>query len=172
MSSKDDARKWQIAFAQQARVELEAWQVLQATAEVAPCVRLHMLQMVCEKLAKAHLCSAGSDPDTLQSSHAYVAKTLPVIARQIVANRTGGQPRRHDQTMTEIKLLAKEIELLHPNHKANGQRPDNCEYPWKDASALVHAPANHQFPGLHLLSAASGKTLLKIIRLAIDELLK
>ena len=48
--------------------------------EIPQCHKLLLLQMACEKLAKAHLIKGGRDPNTLQSSHATVAGTLPVPA--------------------------------------------------------------------------------------------
>ena len=49
--------------------------------------------MACEKLAKAHLIAGGADPATLQGSHAYVAKQLPIIARQFLAREAGKLPK-------------------------------------------------------------------------------
>jgi len=169
---KENARKWQVAFARQSQADFEAWQHLEAASDVAACEKLHMLQMACEKLTKAHLCSSGSDPDEIQSSHAYVAKNLPVIARHQFAIRTGKQPAKYDERLRNIKLLAQEIEYLHPNLNADGQRPDNCEYPWKDSAGVVHAPVDHTFAGLNLLQQPAGRTLLKVIEFAAERLIE
>jgi len=64
------------AFSRQARADFEAFEAI-TTVPVAMCHRLLFLQMACEKLVKAHLLAAGAHPYSLQSSHAYVAQTLP-----------------------------------------------------------------------------------------------
>jgi len=66
------------AFSRQARADFEAFEAI-TTVPVAVCHRLLFLQMACEKLelVKAHLLAAGADAYSLQSSHAYVAQTLP-----------------------------------------------------------------------------------------------
>lgn len=172
MPNSDDARRWQIAFAKQAQAEFKAWQHLESSADIAGCAKLHMLQMVCEKLAKAHLCANGSNPDEIQSSHAYVAKTLPIIARQQFAILSGKQPGQYDDRIRNIKLLAQEIEYLHPNLDRDGQRPDNCEYPWKDSADNVHAPVDHSFGTLALLTAPAGRSLLKVIEYSARRLIE
>jgi hypothetical protein len=78
MATPDD---WGRAYARQARADFDAWDHLQGS-KLPECQKLHFLQMACEKLTKAHLCKAGSRPQDLQSSHAYIAKNLPFIVRE------------------------------------------------------------------------------------------
>jgi hypothetical protein len=95
--------------------------------------------MACEKLVKAHLCWKGTDPATLQDSHAYVAKTLPTVLRQeaTFVNFTRGHVR---EIFRHARHLAQEIDVLAPAVKRGGQRPDNCEYPWEDDDGTLRVP--------------------------------
>lgn len=161
---------WVVGYAKQAMADFLAWNVLQSNPRVATCQRLHFLQMACEKLVKAHLCQAGSIPEVLRTSHAYVAKNLPIIARQHLAKMRRKPPSRHDVLLRQIKHLAREIELLAPAVDDNGQRPDNCEYPWS-VGGQVLVPAEYPFGNLSLLTAPAGRTLLKILHDAIVRLL-
>ena len=109
-----------------------SFKTLQSLQDVSipECHKLQFLQMACEKLVKAHLCGSGTDPAALQASHAYVAKTLPVVLRQQASavNFVGGKARK---ALTYARHLAQEIEVLAPAVDRGGRRPDNCEYPWE-----------------------------------------
>jgi hypothetical protein len=138
---------------------------------VPQCHRLLFLQMACEKLVKAHLCGAGSDPAALQASHAYVADTLPVVLRQqaVFVNFGGVNARL---VLNQARHLAHEIDVLAPAVKRGGQRPDNCEYPWEDGLGTLHVPRDWSFQPTQLIVAPAGRTILKLIRGAIDRLLR
>lgn len=74
--------EWAAAYARQADADFQTFQKLQ-DLPVPDCHRLLFLQMACEKLVKAHLCGpVGTDPVAVQTSHAYIAGTLPVVLRQ------------------------------------------------------------------------------------------
>src|SRR4051794_16849191 len=78
------------------------------------CQHLHFLQMACEKICKAYQCGQGIDPAQLRRSHAHIALTLPLIAREHLA-RAAGQVRRDRSWMVHaIRELARRIELLSP----------------------------------------------------------
>lgn len=126
--------------------------------------------MACEKLCKAHLCGNGTDPDDLQSSHAFIAGPLPIIVRQQFARLGGKESRSHSQTLRQVRQLAREIELLAPTVTNGNRRPDNCEYPW-EIGGLLFVPVEFSFPNLNLLEQRAGRLLLKLIPAAIDELL-
>jgi hypothetical protein len=72
---------WSLGYARQADADFRMYQILEPESSVEVCHKLQFLQMACEKLVKAHLCGEGTDPSTLQMSHAYVAGTLPVVLR-------------------------------------------------------------------------------------------
>ena len=165
MSAPSD---WSKAYARQARADFECWQKLDADRAVAACHRLLLLQMACEKLTKAHLCTHGSDPRDLSRSHAYVAKNLPIIIRQILA--TGYSVKNPQGLLKHTGHLAQEIEMLAPAIKRGGQRPDNCEYPWEDERGQIHSPLDWTFVPARLLMSPAGRTFLKLIRIAIARL--
>jgi hypothetical protein len=127
------AVEWSNGYARQARADFETFELVQPLA-VPDCHKLQFLQMACEKLVKAHLCGTGTDPAALQSSHTRVAGTLPVILRQY-ATSVGYTGRSARGVMATAKKRAAEIECLAPAVKRGGQRPDNCEYPWKTTRA-------------------------------------
>lgn len=140
-----DLRAWQHAYAVQAKADFEAYHVLRAAPNLPQCLALHSLQMACEKLSKAYLCSQKVEPRFLQASHAYTAKSLPEM---FVAQRSRlGQrpPRRSSLILKQVKNLAREIELLAPTVDSQ-RRPDNCEYPWVAARARSWCPPNIPSP--------------------------
>ena len=80
---------WAQAFARQAESDLDARELLVADRSLPACHFLHFLQMACEKLCKASMISAGSDPTEVQHSHAYIAKHLPTIVRLFMSREAG-----------------------------------------------------------------------------------
>ncbi len=130
--------------------------------------RMHFLQMACEKLAKAHLCGVNAPLENVQTSHAYVASTLPVVLRQqaLSLNFSG---RAAKTALAEAKHLAREIELLSPSVNAGGKRPDNCEYPWEDENGVLRSPLEWAFNPSRLLLARSGRSMLKLLRGAVEN---
>lgn len=167
MSSPAD---WARGYARQADADFRTWQSLQTDANVPECHRLLFLQMACEKLCKAHLITAGSPPESLQSSHGYIAKPLPLIViQEIVSLRK--DVRGMQGVLRDARYLAGEIEVLNPAVDRDGRRRDNCEYPWEDPGENVRSPLDWTFHPSGLLTAPSGRTFLKLVRLAIDRLL-
>src|SRR5437867_2388764 len=103
------AAEWGKAYAKQAKADFLTRDSLARDSSIPVCQTLHLLQMACEKLCKAHLCYAGSKLDDLQSSHGYVAKTLPVIALQEFS-RQGRPDRSYSREVAAVRQLAREIE--------------------------------------------------------------
>lgn len=165
------AQEWSRAYAAQAKVDWQTWTALRTNPDfsVPVCHRLQFLQMVCEKLCKAHLCRQGTDPSQVQGSHAYVAKTLPIICEERLRRRklkTG----RLDAVVRFCKRLAREIELLAPSVDDGGRRPDNCKYPWVDGLDHIHLPAEWQFAVTTLLRKPLCNSIFKVIADALDRL--
>lgn len=159
--------EWAVAFARQADADYRAWEALQ-TADVSDCHRLQLLQMLCEKLTKAHAYHKGTTSDKLQTSHAWVAKLLPAVLReQFAAARL--KPKVVKSLDSFVRRLAREVELLCPAVDDEGRRPDNVEYPWQDDQGQVRSPLNHSFAVLDLLDEPFGRTFLKLVRLAIND---
>jgi hypothetical protein len=163
------AAEWSTGYARQADADFKTFEALQPLP-VPECHKLHFLQMACEKLVKAHLCSSGTDPAQLQGSHAFIRKHLPTVLRQVAAlvNFTGPQATA---VLRRARQIAQEIDVLAPAVKRGGQRPDNCEYPWEDSSGTLHVPIDSTFPPTQLLLAPAGRTVLKLLRLAINRFL-
>lgn len=171
-------RNWAQAFAKQAKADHEAYRVLEQTDPPLPRSQaLHFLQMACEKLCKAHLCRSGTEPDITARTHARIAKILPTVFKSQYASLRAEGPRSGSNLMKRVAHLAREIELLSPAVDDDGARPDNCEYPWegrtaeKDGSRTLHVPADHPFSNLSFLEEHVGVMLLKMIPVAIDDLL-
>jgi hypothetical protein len=164
-----EAVAWTRAFARQAAADYEAFDRMQE-GPFPDCHRLQFLQMACEKLVKAHLVSRGSDPEIVQTSHAYIAKNLPIVLREQSALVNLGSARAR-AVLGHAKRLATEIEVLSPAVTRDGQRPDNCEYPWEDHGGNMRSPLDWSFASSHLVIMPAGRTILKLVRAAIDRLL-
>jgi hypothetical protein len=167
MSSPAD---WAKGYARQAEADFATWGILQAEDAVPECHKLLFLQMACEKLCKAHLIARNTAPETLQASHGYIARPLPIVVReQIIFSRRDLAGMR--RVLQDARHLPEEIEVLNPAVDRNGQRRDNCEYPWEDHAGNVHSPLDWTFHPSNLLTAPSGRTFLKLVRAAINRLL-
>jgi hypothetical protein len=158
-------------YARQADADLKAWELYEMHPEAvaAECHKLLFLQMACEKPCKAHLIQGGTPPESLQTSHGYIANPLPVIIRhQIIhmkQNIIGMQG-----VLTQVRHLANEIELLNPAVRRDGRRPDNCEYPWETGDRVI-SPLDWSFHPLRLCTAPAGRTFLKLLRESINRIL-
>ena len=149
---KQSSYAWSRAYARQAQADLEAREALLG-ATVPACQHLHFLQMACEKIAKAHRCLGGADPETLMHGHGFAAKVLPQVARELLRRSTfvADLQVKHVGIEAMVRQLAREVDLLAPAVDDDGRRPDNCEYPWEDAGGALHVPAEHGFGSLETL---------------------
>jgi hypothetical protein len=164
--------EWVRAFARQAEADFRAWELLgeHPQALVAECHRLQFLQMACEKICKAHLLDQTAPLDRLTQSHGYIAKPLPALIRQELV-RINASDADQARILRHVKQLANEIQLLNPAVDRNGQRPDNCEYPWS-AGDKVRSPLDYTFEPTRLVAKDSGRSFLKLLRKAIERLLQ
>jgi hypothetical protein len=160
--------EWARAYARQAQADFRVWQALEVNEDVHPCHRMLFLQMACEKLCKARLIDGGAPPVTLQTSHGYVANPLPLVIRAQL-EFMGENLRAREGLIIFTRHLAKEIEVMNPAVDRNGQRPDNCEYPWEDAGQILHSPLEWGFNPVHLLQDRFGSSFVKMLQLAIDR---
>lgn len=160
---------WSLAYAKQARSDWDARQALLKDAKLPACHQLHFLQMACEKLCKAYLCAYGSNPEDLQSSHAYVGKVLPVVFRMRVLRGSKRTLKSQAWLLKYVESIAREIELLAPAVKDGGRRQDNCEYPWEDGAGNVLVPSERQFPNLQKLHERESLPFFKFVLEAIEE---
>lgn len=158
---------WQQAFVAQASADFALWQQFSSiAAPIRTCHRLMILQMTCEKLAKAYLYSQPTTPDYVSSSHAVIAKHLPTLFREIYQRINSRSAPRH--WSARIHAICREIELLSPSVKAGGQHQQNCEYPWQHGGS-VHVPANYAFPEFNPTDPI-WQQLIKMIPVALAEL--
>jgi hypothetical protein len=162
---------WRIGYAKQAQADLGAREWLLAKSDLPECQQLHFLQMACEKICKAYLCGLGVSPADLQSSHAYIARQLPIIARQQFATQPGGLHKDRTWMIAAIRVLARKIELLAPAVDAGGASPSNCEYPWIGPDANLKVPSEYNFQ-MELIHAKAGRHLIKVLYTAVDDLIQ
>ncbi len=162
------ADEWSVGYARQAAADFETFEFMQGQP-VPECHKLQFLQMACEKLVKAHLCKGGASPASLQASHAYISASLPVVLRQqaVYWNFSGGKAK---EALKAARRLAGEIDLLAPSVRRDGKRPDNCEYPWENGDGRLHLPLDWPFHPSQLIVVPSGRTILKLIRGAVERL--
>jgi hypothetical protein len=130
------------------------------------CHRLHFLQMAAEKACKAYLTKMGGH-DKVRKAHAYIASTLPIIARYFYGTDSGNNQITQWE-LKEIKRLAREIELLAPACDDGDARRDNSEYPWQDSGGDVCIPCRYNFPNIDDGSRTIGR-LIKLIRTACES---
>jgi hypothetical protein len=149
---------WARGYALQALSDLKAREAL-VNANADKCHRLHFLQMAVEKTCKAHLTTA-SGHDQVRKSHAYIAGTLPVIARQFYSI-LNNQNRISAHEISAIKRLAHEIQVLAPACDDGNLRQDNSEYPWEDSKGDVCIPCQYGFPGID----DGNRSIVRLIRL-------
>jgi hypothetical protein len=164
------SQEWSIGFARQADADFRTFELLQSQP-IPECHKLQFLQMACEKLVKAHLCGTGTDPEAIQSSHAYISASLPVVLRQNAMHFNLKGPAAK-KVLEAARHLAEEIELSSPSVDRGGRRPDNCEYPWEDEDGKLHLPLEWTFYPSRLLLEPSGRSVLKLIRGAIKRLVE
>jgi hypothetical protein len=150
---------WASAYAKQALSDLDAREKLESRG-ADKCHRLHFLQMAAEKLCKAYL-TASNGHNKIRKTHAYIERNLPIIARNFYrAANNAGIPAWE---ISEIRKIARQVEVLAPACDDGGTRQDNSEYPWEDAQGDVRVPSEYNFPNLD--DGPTNKAIVKLIRL-------
>jgi hypothetical protein len=169
MSNSDE---WAHEFARQADADLHALELFEefATISAAECHKLLFLQMACEKMCKAFVLQANlHQAEDVRTSHGFIRKHLPTIVKQEMSYGLQNL-KRLKWAYEKIRALAKEIEILNPSMDRDN-RPETCEYPWASGNK-VNSPLDWKFEASQLLTVASGRTFLKILRPAINCHLK
>ena len=157
---------WHEAYLIQARGEHAILKKL-ARPEIEYSHRLHYLQMVTEKLAKAMLTPPGSSTPA-PTSHLMFVRMLQVLkARPEIRRQLGFNDSAIFKSYIDSLLdLAAKIERLSPDQA--GLNQPNPEYPWQDpATHQVRAPVEYDFPEFD----PRDPKMIKIDRL-IDDLLR
>ncbi len=156
MSNTDES--WARGYAIQALSDLKAREIL-VCGNAEKCHRLHFLQMAAEKTCKAYLTMANGH-ENVRKTHAYIARNLPVIARQFYAMvKDNNEIARWE--ILEIRRLAHEIEVLAPACDHDDVREDNSEYPWLDGKGEIQTPCEYSFPNIN----DGSRTITRLIRL-------
>jgi hypothetical protein len=157
------------AFLAQARSDLTAYDALCTLKSVSPCHQLHYLQMLTEKISRAARMAAGVS-NAHEASHKAFSKLTAILERSdFAAKRLGMDKASYRHFVKRAHGLAREIEELAP---AIGTGP-NVEYPWEgrdgDGAIIWHVPADYPFPVYLRLRQADGVTLLKLVRILIEN---
>lgn len=170
MTDRDLPRAdWAQAYITQARSDWALFERLQVMADVAPCHRLHYLQMACEKLAKAYrFRDTETLPSSLLTQHVGFAKFLNLFLRAPQVRETfDGKLEQLRTIQRECNRIAREVEQLAPAVD-RGNSPQNAEYPWWDGERII-TPCQYEYPNLSLLREKGGRAFLKWIREALER---
>jgi hypothetical protein len=160
---------WAQAYITQARSDWALFERLQALVDVAPCHRLHYLQMACEKLAKAYrFRDTGTLPSSLLTQHVGFAKFLnSFLLSPQIRERFDGKLEQLRANQRECNRIAREVEQLAPAVD-RGNSPQNAEYPWWDGERII-TPCQYDYPNLSLLREKGGRAFLKWVREALER---
>jgi len=156
MPPKDE--DWAKGYAKQALSDLNTREIM-VRGNAEKCHRLHFLQMAAEKTCKAHLTIANGH-ENVRKTHAYVARNLPIIARQFYSLLNDKKDISRWE-ISGIKRISLEIEVLSPACDHGDIREDNSEYPWQDGKGKVQTPCEYKFPNIN----DGSRTIIRLIRL-------
>lgn len=167
MTEDERRRAFAEAFIAQARSDWGVQRLLAERKDVAACHRLHYLQMVCEKLAKAYrLRDTKSPVDELVSKHTGFEKFVGAFFAAALRDEYRGRDAQLRGLITRARSLAREIEKLAPAIDRLAA-PENAEYPWERDDRVI-APCRHPFPALELQREPGGRSFLNLIERALD----
>ena len=164
-------RNWSRAYAEHSVADWQAYDALcRAGNGVKHCEKLHLLQMACEKLCKAHLLKAGK-PGFNRKTHKCIAKTLPLIVRDYCGHQGPGYKKigASGSPLQLARKLSGRIEALTPS---SDEMAPNAEYPWRNTIGDLFTPANHDFQDLADLHAPKRVALIKLLKSAADAILR
>ena len=144
------------AFLRQARADFEAFRAASVLNEgLRDCHRLMLLQMACEKLAKAAL---YQDDPTVELGHgAFTKSAARLVTRRVSRIARFRSTRNLAAFVRDARGVFLAIESLSPAVGAAGEplsrdrsdRAENVEYPWlardADGSEVWHVPADYSF---------------------------
>lgn len=138
---------------------------------------MHYLQMALEKAAKAyfwHGDGTGQTRSRINRRHNVVEKQLPSVYLELYRRQTGGHRPLALHAQQLVRQLCGEVDLLAPAVTDEGQRPDNCEYPWEsvdgDVTVAVHSPLDREFAPTWMVKTPEIVTFLKAIHASLTSL--
>jgi hypothetical protein len=168
MTESERRRAYASAFISQARSDWHVHRILAKRDDVAVCHRLHYLQMVCEKLAKAYrLRDTNARLDDLVSKHSGFAKFIGPYFAVVLKDDYRGKDEQLRGLLRRARAIAREVEKLAPAIDRLAT-PENAEYPWERGEQVM-VPCDYGFPSLELLRQPGGRTFLNLIERAIDD---
>jgi hypothetical protein len=132
----------------------------------APCHQLHYLQMVTEKIAKAHLWQSGSSPPKSHVGFHHFIRYLSFKKRDSERIARIFYFARFEDFRSWIRTtlpIAYSLERIAPDLAMNGPNP---EYPWPHEQPAA-APIQHDFVEWSELISARGRNLLGFIETAV-----
>ncbi|HWZ91629.1 MAG TPA: hypothetical protein VNW92_22360 [Polyangiaceae bacterium] len=167
MTDDERRRAFAVAFIAQARSDWRVYRILAERDEVLSCHRLHYLQMVCEKLAKAYRLRDTKSPiDELVAKHAGFSKFIGPFFAALKDEYTGKDQQLRG-LIQRARTPAREIEKLAPAID-RAASPENAEYPWERDGAVT-APCDFGFPSLQFLTLPGGRAFLNLVERALDD---
>ena len=135
----------------------------------AQCHTLQFLQMATEKIAKAYFWRSGSPPPKSHAGFVQFLRFLGQIRQpdrgRIAALFTFGRFTDFQTWIYSVQPIAYSLERVTPDLANNGPNP---EYPWPH-SAPQFAPATHDFEVWAELKSGSGRHLMRVIEIAIEQ---
>ncbi|MEY4544395.1 MAG: hypothetical protein RL685_590 [Pseudomonadota bacterium] len=165
---------WAKAFLRQGKADLDTFLFLSAwtSTQVPVCHRLQFLQMAGEKIAKAYRIRDTAAPlegeSGLLTRHVGFHKFLRAFLLSPSVRRDyEGRDEQYQVQSRMVLQLARQVERLAPSVDQLTS-PENVEYPWRVNEEVV-APCDHDFSRLSLLAEPGGRTLLKLLRRAVDD---
>ncbi len=167
-----EREQWAGAFWRQGRSDFGVYELLAAKSpkEVPRCHALHYLQMACEKIAKAYRirdtnAELHGEGGLLRCHVGFEKLMRALLLSPAVRDSYQGRTAQLREVNKMVLVLAREIEKLAPAVDDQAS-PENAEYPWASGKAVI-APCEHDFSRLSLLHEASGRSFLKLLRLAL-----
>jgi len=155
------------AYASQSQSDFRVYEKF--LQDVEECHRLHLLQMACEKIAKAYrLRDTPNFPEENLYSHVFFSKfILSLLTSPQIKDRYRSKNARLKQMVRDGQRLSRQIEVLAPAVDRE-QTPANVEYPWIEGNS-VFTPCKYKYGNLSLLTEQNGHEFLRLIKTAIED---
>ena len=161
------ANSWRTAYFKQALADYEMFLLLEKTANIPVCHRLHYLQMTPEKLAKGFGTPLGAKK-AHPHTHAEFVQLLRNAKSQSQFHQARGtmSKMQFDARINGLCPLAEKIQRLAPDLAGTGPNP---EYPWEIPQGIL-VPIEFSFTDIDLNANVNPKlrNLLKFIDICFD----
>ncbi len=161
--------EWARAYKAQARADMAGARAL-ADSNAPQSVRVMLLQMTMEKLAKAALLASGSiSLSRARSSH----KASVSLVQQLIHNKRACRVLGWERRTVRIKILPliEELEAAQPQSGEENKDAPVLEYPWESPTGEIQWPEAH-LPIVRRMRQPGGRWgfSLSIHRSALSEI--